>query len=234
VPDPDQAAPSPHALALLSELSHCLQRVVIISGRDTDFLVSRVPLPRAVLIGNHGLEVREDGTSQVVAAARPYLERLHAAATAVEALPQRRIPGVTVEPKRAALSVHFRNAADPAATGTMLQPALQQIARQQGLELRAGRMVWEIRPPVEIDKGEVLRRLAATMHPAAIVYAGDDLTDADAFSALRRLANIPTVTVGVRSAEVPDEVFVDCDLTVNGVRGLTELLAQLLEVCAAG
>jgi hypothetical protein len=35
----------------------------------------------------------------------------------------------------------------------------------------------------------------------------------------------------VRSPEVPDEVFADCDLMVNGVPGVTQLLRELLDVC---
>jgi trehalose 6-phosphate phosphatase len=232
VPDPDQAAPNPQAAAVLSELNQCLLRVAIISGRDTDFLVSRLPLPRALFIGNHGLEERHDGASRLVAEAQPYLERLGRAAKAVAALPQVRVPGVIIERKRAAVSVHFRQTADPSAAGAALEPAMREIARQEQLQLQAGRRVWELRPPIEIDKGAVLRRLAADMQPAAIVYVGDDRTDANAFSALRRMTEVRTVAVGVRSPEVPEDVFVDCDVLVDGVPGVTELLTQLLDVCA--
>jgi trehalose 6-phosphate phosphatase len=232
VPDPDQATPNPQAVAFLSELSQCLQRILIISGRDTDFLVSRLPLPHALFVGNHGLEERHDGASRVVAEAQPYLERLRRAADAVAALPQARAAGITIERKRAAISVHFRQTADPSASGAALQPAIQEIARHGQLQLQPGRLVWELRPPIEIDKGAVLRRLAAAMQPAAIVYAGDDRTDAKAFFALKRMTSVKTVAVGVRSAEVPSDVFMDCDLMVDGVPGVTRLLAQLLDVCA--
>jgi trehalose 6-phosphate phosphatase len=142
------------------------------------------------------------------------------------------VPGVTIERKRAAVSVHFRQTADPSASGAALERALREIARQGQLQLQAGRLLWELRPPIEIDKGAVVRRLAAAMHPAAIVYVGDDRTDANAFSALKRLTEVRTVAVGVRSPEVPQDVFVDCDLMVDGVPGVTQLLTQLLDLCA--
>jgi trehalose 6-phosphate phosphatase len=232
VPDPDQAAPKEQAVALLSELSHCLQRVVIISGRDTDFLVRRLPLPEALFIGNHGLEERDGGASRIVGEAQPYLAKLQRAGDAVEALSLVRAPAITVERKRATISVHFRNAADPSATGSALQPALQEIARREQLQLQPGRLVWELRPPIELDKGEVLRRLATAMQPAGVVYVGDDRTDADAFAALKRMPGVRTVAVGVRSREVPHDVFVDCDLIVEGVPGVIQLLTQLLDLCA--
>jgi trehalose 6-phosphate phosphatase len=232
VPAPEQAAATPQVVALLSELSQCLQRIVIISGRDTDFLASRLPLPHAVFIGNHGLEERSGGASHVVAEAQPYLERLRRAADAVTALPQARAPGIIIERKQAAISVHFRQAADPSASAAALHAAMQEIALQEQLQLQPGRLVWELRPPIAIDKGEVLDRLAADMQPAAIVYAGDDRTDAQAFSALKRMTDVRTVAVGVRSQEVLDDVFVDCDLMVDGVPGVTQLLRQLLDICA--
>jgi trehalose 6-phosphate phosphatase len=231
VPDPDQAKPDPEAVALLSELSHCLQRIVIISGRDTDFLVSRLPLPEALLIGNHGLEEREGGDSRIVAEAQPYVARVQRAADAVAALPLTRTPGIAVERKRVTVSVHFRNAADPATSAAALQLALQEIAQREQLQLQPGRLVLELRPPIELDKGEVVRRLAATIQPAGVIYAGDDRTDVDAFSALRRMSGVRTLAVGVRSAEVPDDVFVDCDLMVAGVPGVIQLLTQLHELC---
>jgi trehalose-6-phosphatase len=61
---------------------------------------------------------------------------------------------------------------------------------------------------------------------------GDDRTDADAFSALTRMPSIATLAVGVRSAEVPDDVFVQTDLMVDGVPGVTQLLRALLALCA--
>jgi trehalose 6-phosphate phosphatase len=205
---------------------------VVISGRDTDFLVSRLPLPGAVFIGNHGLEERTDGGSHVVAEAQPYLKRLRRAADAVAALSQAHAPGIIIERKQAAVTVHFRQAADPTASAAALHAPMQEVAGQEQLQLLPGRLVWELRPPITIDKGAVLSRLAADMRPAAIVYAGDDRTDAQAFSALKRMTDVRTVAVGVRSKEVPDEVFIDCDLVVDGVPGVTQLLRQLLDTCA--
>jgi trehalose 6-phosphate phosphatase len=234
VPEPERAAPSPEVVTLLSELSRCLQRAVIISGRDTDFLVRRLPLTEVLFVGNHGMEERDEGASRVVADAQPYLAGLTRAGDAAEALPQSRAPGVTIERKRASVSVHFRKAVDPSGSGAALRPALREIARREHLKLHPGRLVWELRPPIDIDKGEVVRRLAASTRPAAIVYAGDDRTDADAFSALKTMAGVTTVAVGVRSHEVPEAVFVDCHLMVDGVDGATQLLTELLDFCRNG
>jgi trehalose 6-phosphate phosphatase len=120
---------------------------------------------------------------------------------------------------------------DPAASGAALEPELEAIARHEQLTLQPGRLVWELRPPTTLDKGEVLRRLAADLQPAGIIYVGDDRTDADAFAALKRMAGIKTVAVGVRSAELPNDVFRDCDLIVDGVPGVIQVLVRLRDLC---
>jgi len=55
-----------------------------------------------------------------------------------------------------------------------------------------------------------------------------DVTDTDAFTAMRHLAGIRTLAVGVRSSEVAPQAFADCDLLVDGVDGVKALLRDLL------
>ena len=224
--------PAPDAVASLAQLRQCLQRIAIISGRDTDGLAARLPVDGLIFIGNHGLEER-NGESRLVRAAAAFSGPLERAADAVTRLDAARLPGVRVERKRAAVAVHFRNAIDWSAAQASLRPPLERIAADEQLRLHAGRMVWELRPPLEIDKGQVLHRLAAATHPEAIVYMGDDVTDADAFAALKALPGIRTVAVGVRSPEVPDATFADCDLTVDGVAGVIQLLRELRDLCCS-
>jgi len=225
--------PSREVVALISELNRSLLRVAVISGRDTDALAARLPIDGVLFVGNHGLEER-NGESRLVAAAQPFAGALERAAQAVGALAEARRPGVQVERKRAGLSVHFRNAADPSEAQASLRPALARIAEHEQLRLQGGRLVWELRPPLDVDKGEVLRRLATTLRAQAIIFIGDDLTDADAFAALKTIAATVTVAVGVRSREVPAATFVDCDLTVDGVDGVTRLLRELADRPRAG
>ena len=227
--DPDRATPAPEAIALLGELRRDLLRIAVISGRDTDALAARLPIDGLIFVGNHGLEER-NGASRLVAAAAPFSVALERAAQAVARLDSVRLPGVRVERKRAGVSVHFRNAAEPSAALASLRPPLERIAQEEHLTLHGGRMVWELRPPLDIDKGHVLSRLADAVHPKAIVYMGDDVTDADAFAALKAMSGTRTVAVGVRSHEVPDATFADCDLMVDGVAGVIELLRELRDL----
>jgi trehalose 6-phosphate phosphatase len=218
--------PTPELVAVLSDLRHHLLRIAVISGRDTDALAARLPIDDLILVGNHGLEER-NGQSRLLAAAAPFSAPLQRAADAIMRLEEIHVPGVRVERKRAGVSVHFRNATDPSTVQALLRPALERIAAGEQLQLHAGRMVWELRPPLDIDKGEVVRRLAASLRPQAIIYVGDDLTDASAFAALKAMTGTRTLAVGVQSAEVPASTFADCDLIVDGVSGVTRFLREL-------
>lgn len=185
-------------------------------------------MPALLLIGNHGLEERVDGESHLIPeaiASLPRLEQTAAALRSVE-LPS----GVRIERKRATIAVHFRQSREPDSTMRRLDAVLEPIARDHGLELRRGRLVFELRPPIRVDKGAVLERVTARIRPQSVIYAGDDRTDADAFAALRRMAarGIKTLSVGVASAEVGSELFTNCDLVVDGVDGVVAFLQELL------
>jgi trehalose 6-phosphate phosphatase len=229
VADPALARPDAATLGLLAALAGRVTQLVLISGRDTRQLAERVPLPAVRLIGNHGLEESLGGQSRLSPVAEGFTARLAQTAIAISALPEARLPGVRIENKRAAISVHFREANDRG-VGARLEATLTRLGEAHGLRLHAGRFVWELRPAVEISKGSVVTMLAATPGARALVYAGDDLTDADAFAGLRRVKQIRTVAVGVLSGEVPAATFKDCDLLVDGVEGVKSFLSDLLAI----
>ena len=214
---------------MLAALAGRVAELVLISGRDTDQLAERVPLPAVRLIGNHGLEESVRGRSRLSPVAEAFTVNLARTAEAIAALPEARLPGVRIESKRAAISVHFREASD-SGVGARLEAALRRLGETQGLRLHAGRFVWELRPAVDISKGTVVTMLASTPGARALVYAGDDLTDADAFAGLRQIKEIRTLAVGVLSSEVPLAAFKDCDLLVDGVEGVKSFLSDLLTI----
>lgn len=227
VPDPAAARPDPTIVSLLDELSRRLQAIAIISGRDVAQIASFLPVPALHLIGNHGLEWREGNVSHVVAEARPFLSALAQAKDRL--LDVVSGSGVTLEVKQVGLSIHFRQAPDPMAAARALEPRLRALAAELELVLHPGRMVWELRPPVSLDKGEALRRLADQLHPQGMIYMGDDVTDQAAFEMLARLPPIRSLRVGVTSGEVNQETFAACDVLVDGVAGVRGFLRALVE-----
>lgn len=215
-------------LDLLGTLAEKLMALAVISGRDTDELAERLPVDRLILIGNHGLEDRRPEGSQLAREVEPFLPALREAARRLAERGETRLPGVVVERKRASISVHFRNTPRPADAAVILESVVRAVASATGLELHPGRLLWELRPPVQIDKGQVLRRLTSAFAAENIIYIGDDVTDESAFIALKEMTDRRTLAVGVRSPEVPAAVFARCDLVLEGVPAVADFLKSLL------
>jgi trehalose 6-phosphate phosphatase len=213
---------------LLQALALRTRLLAVISGRDTDQLYRWLPLAGLLLVGNHGLEERRDGRSILIPEAAAFADGLERAAASIQ---RDDLPGpARLERKVATLAVHYRGASDVKTVREQLEAQLKRVARSTGLRLHAGRMVWELRPPVDVDKGTVITRLTAASGAKHTVYVGDDLTDRAAFRILAGLPESERLAVGVRSGEAPSETFAECDLLVDGVPGVVRLLERLLSL----
>lgn len=187
VDDPDAARPVAGATEALGKLAaRC--PVAVLSGRDLADVTNRLGVPGIWYAGSHGFELTApDGThhqNDAAAAAIPVLE---------EAAGQLRgrlaeIPGVVVEHKRFGVAVHYRNA-ERDRVGEVLA-AVRAAGRRDALRVTTGREVIELRPDLDWDKGKTLRWVIDHLHDAGSgaltpVYLGDDITDEDAFDAVR-------------------------------------------------
>ena len=94
-----------------------------------------------------------------------------------------------MEHKRFGVAVHYRNAATrPCRRGGWRRCA--QRVSTHALRVTTGREVIELRPDIDWDKGKTLRWVIDHMHDAGSghlmpIYLGDDITDEDAFDAVR-------------------------------------------------
>ncbi|HYB39214.1 MAG TPA: trehalose-phosphatase [Mycobacterium sp.] len=197
VPDPDAATLVDGAAEALEHLAtQC--PVAILSGRDLADIRDRVGLPGIWYAGSHGFElIGPDGSehqNETAAAAVPVLES--AAADLRDELSQ--IPGARVEHKRFAVAVHYRNVATEH-VGEVIAAA-HRHRKRHGLRVTNGRKVVELRPDIDWDKGTALGWIRDRIHQSGKVvpiYIGDDLTDEDAFDAIRSGG----IGIGVRNDE---------------------------------
>ena len=194
VDDPMAAHPHPDVPALLGALeARC--PVWIVTGRDIEALSHFLdrPLPA---IGLHGAQQGRVGGS---------VEHLMSDEVA-EALAQLRqtvpeIDGLDVEEKDRAFAVHYRQVDDKDEAETRLSTWID--AMPEMLDAIWGKNVLELRAK-GLTKGTAVRRIAAD-HPDRVpVYLGDDVTDEDAFEALRDLDR-ETVTVKVGKGDTVAE-----------------------------
>ncbi len=187
VNDPDVARLTGGAAEALTLLAACCP-VAVLSGRDLADVTDRVGLPGIWYAGSHGFELTApDGThhqNEAAAAAIPVLQQ--AAAQLRDQLAA--ITGVMVEHKRFAIAVHYRNAArDRVGEVTAV---VRTAGQRNALRVTTGREVIELRPNIDWDKGKTLRWVIGHLHdagsgPLLPIYIGDDITDEDAFDAVR-------------------------------------------------
>lgn len=228
VPSPEQAHVPEITKHLLARLAERLDLVAVISGRPAREVRMLVGLDQLVYVGNHGLERWQAGEVRVDPRAAPFLPLI----TRVTEELQRRlatIPGVRVEPKGITTSVHYRQAPDHAAARAAILEAIKRIPVTPQLRVTEGRMVVNLLPPLDLNKGTAVLALAREYALRGALYLGDDTTDIDALAALRHLRaeGVATVGVAVVSAESPPELRDVADYEVTGITGVQRLLQAL-------
>ena len=223
------ALPTPAAAAALVALIQRGATVALVSGRMVADLRTRFAHPAVLYYGNHGLEYWQNDAVQVVPEARQWVAPLRAL------LAELTVPagsGIVIENKGITASVHYRAAADPAAAGTALAAQLQPLCARYGLRLSAGNRIWEIKPPVALDKGTATRAIVQARQLDGVLFCGDDTTDLTAMAALRALraaGALPlALVVGVVHRQgTPPGLLDQSDLTANGPDDVAGLLAWL-------
>ncbi len=176
---PADAAMPPETFSALKVLAADNKyKIAFVSGRSAEDLERRAPLIGAIYAGNHGLEIYGAGPPFSIAEdplLRLTVERLQPALA--------NIHGVEIEDKLISASVHFRRV--PERKWPLVEEAVLRIVPPK-LNLRGGKMVFEIRPAVDWNKGSAVRWIITQLglEDACHVYIGDDLTDEDAFAVL--------------------------------------------------
>jgi trehalose 6-phosphate phosphatase len=204
---PQDARVPDETRAELRRLAKRYALVACISGRTGDDAARVVGVDGIRYVGEHGLELSPE--------ARTWVEPLRSFADRV---------GWPAERKELSLAFHYRTAENPEAAVIALQRVAER-AVAESLRPRWGRMVLEIRPPVDADKGTAVRRLLEETGLRRALYAGDDTTDVDAFCGLDGLEL--AVRVAVSSAEGPADLGAAADLVVGSPSALLELLREL-------
>lgn len=228
VDDPEAAVALPGVVDAIHELAVAFGQVAVVSGRPVSFLRDRLELddrPTTPLFvsGLYGIEWLADGVEQVHPTAVAFRDIVAEAADRADAA----VPdGVGVERKGYSLTLHVRTGPEHLDWARSWAAA---TAHTTGLVVHAGRMSFELRPPIEVDKGSVVTDLVRGRRAAC--FLGDDLGDLPAFDALDRLhadTGAAVLRVGVRSAEAPSELIERADVLVDGPAGSLELLRALL------
>ena len=204
--------------------------VALVSGRSAHDARRVVGVDGVWTVGNHGAEVLSPvGTMTVDPTVSRYAAQMSQAAAALAPAVDA-VAGAILENKTWTLSVHYRNA--DASVVPQLRRAVEGIAGQHHLRMTDGKKLFEIRPPVRVDKGTAVARLASQLGAhgpeASLLFAGDDVTDEDAFRLLR--AEYPhAVTI-----HVGDDMTTSAEFTMPRLEDLRVVLDRIATTTSTG
>jgi trehalose 6-phosphate phosphatase len=162
--------------------------VCVVSGRDPRVLQELMGVDDLTIAGSHGFDIRSPGGATIQreegAGFEPLLEEV-TTRLREELGP---IEGALVEPKSVSVAVHYRLVSAP--DGPRVKELVDALLAEHPDQLKVtpGKMVYEIQPKIDWDKGKavlyLLEALGLDGGDVVPVYIGDDITDEDAFEAL--------------------------------------------------
>lgn len=197
-PTPEKARILPRARRALKALARLPGvTVALVSGRDAADLRKKAGVPGALYCGNHGLELPGFRLPAAVEAGKREFRRSSGPALRLLRAISARYPGSWIQEKRFCTTFHYRALGPKAAAAVKKELVLAAgpLSRMPGLSTVAGKKVLELRARPDFHKGAACRLILARRGGAGL-YAGDDVTDEDAFRSLRGRAL--TVLVGPR------------------------------------
>jgi trehalose 6-phosphate phosphatase len=211
---PEQAVIPEDIRAAVIELSrHC--PVGIISGRDLKDVRNMVRIDSIVYAGSHGFDITgPEGLQFENTVGEKFLPALD---NAEKELSDKldTIPGMLIERKKFAIAIHYRRVAPEKVE--RIERIVDEVAdAHDDLRKSYGKKIFELQPRVDWHKGKALFSLLETLKldrdDVTPFYIGDDVTDEDAFRALRGkgvgivVRDHPYETAAGFSLKNPDEV----------------------------
>jgi len=236
VDDPENATALPAAAGVIGRLAQHCRGVAIITGRPVDQVLRLGDLEKVadsieegtfVVLGQYGNE-RWDADQRVTESAPPP-EGLAGFREALPGLLDQVGVHPWIEDKGLAVALHTRRLPEPAHSYGELLPVISGAAAAHGLVTEPGRQVIEIRG-AGTDKGTVLSALTEELAARAVLFAGDDLGDLEAFRAVDGLHAAGMATLKVCSGSEEESALAPlADVVVDGPAGVLALLDDLTD-----
>jgi trehalose-phosphatase len=222
--NPQEAVPYRGIRKILSQLIECDKtRLVIVSGRYTQEIISLLNLDTPPEIwGSHGLErLKPDGDYQLAeigAQNQKFLKQAEEVAILLKS-------EARLEKKPGCLALHWRGLDEEVIKKVIqkIKPVWEKLSVDGQLKLSEFDGGIELRVPGK-DKGDAVREVLQEMSDTSTVaYLGDDLTDEDAFSAMKNRGLKVLVRNELRSTLA--------DVWIQPPHELMDFLKKWLEAC---
>jgi trehalose-phosphatase len=225
----DKAILSKETKGVLKKLSTSRKyKSAIISGRSLKDIKNMVSLRDIIYIGNHGLEIE----GPKIKFESPVSPRIKSVIKYIKEELSRRlsmIKGTFVEDKDLSLSIHYRLAKekDILLIKKIFDEVTHFFSVRGKIKISLGKKVFEVKPPLEWDKGKVVLWLLARQEfilknkEIFPVYMGDDITDEDAFKVLRNKGL--TIFVGRPKKSYAEYFLKDTKEVIRFLKNLNDL-----------
>jgi trehalose-phosphatase len=211
----------PHKALLSDSMRRTVTRLAerctvgVISGRDLKDVREKIGIEGIVYAGSHGFDIAGPETGRMqLQQGTDFLPALDRAERLLK-IALKKIAGAVVERKRFSVAVHYRNIKRGSFGAVKL---LVDTVAHDVPELRKskGKKIFELRPRMNWHKGKALLWILDALElggsAALPIYIGDDVTDEDAFRALKDrgiaivVAEAPRATAAAYGLGNPGEV----------------------------
>ncbi|MFT4036113.1 MAG: trehalose-phosphatase [Patulibacter sp.] len=239
VDDPALARPDAVASDALARLAPKVGLAACVTGRPALQARELLGLSQLAYSGLHGAELLWPGAERPIVPEAFLADGVRVTQLIADAQAEPEgLAGLVVEHKGPIVALHWRRADDPAAAQARAGQ-LAERAEAQGLRSGGGRAVLELRPALQITKGDAVRALLeAAPSVRSVLFAGDDLTDLDAFDAISDLREVGTLRsaalLAIAGDDAPPPVAAAADLVLPNPAALGQLLATFDAALKAG
>jgi alpha,alpha-trehalase len=162
--------------------------IAVISGRDLKTIQDFVKLDNVYFAGSHGFDIAGPADLSIdMQKGNEFLPFLDTAQDRLEkSLAD--IPGAAIERKKFSIAIHYRNVKQ--GKEKPVKDAVRTVQTEHsGLRITQGKKVLELQPDIDWHKGKALtwlmEKLSLSHDTYYPMYLGDDITDEDAFEALK-------------------------------------------------
>lgn len=164
--------------------------VAVVTGRDKEDVRGFIRLDELIYSGSHGYVTEgPDDLYMEHEQSKEIISKLDKVEKDLHSLLDGQTEGVQVDRKRYAIALHYRNAREDDVP-FVYKVVDKMLENYEGLKTGEGKMVVEIKPDIDWHKGKavlwIYEALGLDKNDEVIpVYIGDDVTDEDAFKAIK-------------------------------------------------
>ncbi len=188
-------------------------KVAVVSGRALSDVKSLVGIDEIIYSGSHGFEIGlPGGKTELQEAGKKYVKTVDEVEKELkEGL--KSVEGSLIERKQVSVAVHYRTVR-PDDLSKVDEVVDDVLERHSTLKKTHGKKVYELQPKIDWHKGKALKLLMKELGltEATPLYIGDDITDENAFRAIKGkgigiiVRDEPRTTAADYYLENPEEV----------------------------